>query len=179
MEPKLIIWIIGIILYFWVKSRKASTTQNPEENTPRQPGKPSAAPMTFEDLLKEIQASKSPDKEQQSPRPPESRKFKSYEEEETYETIQEELPETEYSRETYTSTETYKTYEKAKGEAFHRASLEETMKLENTEMKFSKFAEYQGVKEPTAAEQISADFKNPDTLKKYFIINEVLNRKWT
>jgi hypothetical protein len=179
MEPKLIFWIIGIILYFWIKSRKASSPQNPEENIPRPTGTAPGSPMTFEDLLREIQASKKPVKEQQARRIPEPRPFESYEEEETDESIQEVVPETEYSKESYTSTETFKAYEKAKSEAFQRASLEETMKVENTEVKFSKFAEYQTAKDPSPAEQIYADFRNPDTLKKYFIINEILNKKWT
>jgi hypothetical protein len=175
MEPKVIIWIIGIILYFWIKSRRASASPNPEENLPRPSDKPNVGPMTFEDLLREIQASKNAEKE---PAPSPVKPFQSYEEI-TEETVVETLPETEYSKESFSSGETYKSYERAKTEAFQRASLEETMSLENTDVKYSKFSEYQAIKVPSVADKISADFQDPETLKKYFIINEVLNRKWT
>jgi len=132
-------------------------------------------PMTFEDLLREIQTSKSTERK---PAPEPVKPFQSYEEI-TEETVNENLPETEYSRDTFTSSETYKSYEKAKTEAFQRASLEETMSLASTDLKYSKFSEYQAIKEPSIADKLSADFRDPDTLKKYFIINEVLNRKWT
>jgi hypothetical protein len=177
MEPKVIIWIIGIILYFWIKSRKASSSQSPEENIPRPTNPTSAGPVTFEDLLREIQSSRKPEREP-APTPAPAKPFESYEEV-SEESFRETIPETEYSRDSFSTSETYKSYEKAKSEAFQRASLEDTLKLENTDIKFLKFSEYQATKEPTVAEQISTEFRDPDTLKKYFIVNEVLNRKWT
>jgi hypothetical protein len=174
MEPKVIIWIIGIILYFWIKSRKASSSQNPEENIPRPTNPTSAGPVTFEDLLREIQSSRKTEKEQPSPA---AKPFDSYEED-SDETFSEAIPETEYSRDSFSGSETYKSYEKAKSEAFQRASLEDTLKLENTELKFSRFSEYEASKKSTVADQISTEFRDPETLKKYFIINEILNRKW-
>ncbi|MFZ9981644.1 MAG: hypothetical protein ACO3FI_06420 [Cyclobacteriaceae bacterium] len=174
MEPKLIIWIIGVILYFWIKSRKASTTPNPEDNFPG-PAKPSpGGPVTFEDLLREIQSAKrSAHETTVAP----SNSYKTYEDI-SDESFSESIPEYEYQKDSFSSSDTYKTYEKAKSEAFQRSSLEDTLKLEDTEVKYSKFSEYQILKESTMAEKIAAEFREPDTLKKYFVINEILNRKW-
>jgi len=69
-------------------------------------------------------------------------------------------------------------YEKAKQEAFNRASLEETMKIEDTVVRFGQFKGYQQDKEVNVLAEYVKDLQDPAGFKKAFILSEVLNRKF-
>jgi len=133
-------------------------------------------PMTFEELLREIQASKNP-----SPPPapvtktgykPVKPSFVDYDddiekEEKGLETIS-----------TNNDNRSFELYERAKREAFYRPSLEETMKLEDTVMKYGHFKEYDETSKKSVARDILENFKDPEGFKKAFIMSEILKRKF-
>ena len=176
MEPKLIFWIIGLILYFWIKSRKGSSPAGgPTESSEQSPIPPPGKTITFEDLLREIEATKAPKRPEPQPQPETFDEFdENFEEAEVNETI----PKTEAASQELQKEDVYQTYEKAKSEAFARESLEETLKLENTNVTYTKFKEYQVTENETIAKSIASDFQNSDRLKRAFIMGEILNRKW-
>lgn len=176
MEPKLIFWIIGLILYFWIRSKKSSIPGNtPGDNRDSSPLPAPGKTITFEDLLREIETAKSPKKNEA----PAETVF-DYEEEDLEEAEVEEVKSSaEQTNREFPNDEIYQTYEKAKSDAFARASLEETLKLENTNVTYAKFKEYQVTEKETPASSIADEFKDPDRLKKAFIMGEILNRKWT
>lgn len=74
--------------------------------------------------------------------------------------------------------ETFEAYEKAKMAAFNRASLEETMKLEDTVVKFGQFKGYQQDTPLSVASTYVKDLQDPEGFKKAFILSEILNRKF-
>jgi hypothetical protein len=168
MSLKLIIWIIVGIIYLYSRSRKQSSQQTP---TPPQPGEQDnpSRPVTFEELLKEIQTAKT---SQPAPKP--IAQYTDYEED--LEEKQEVLEKTDY---TYRDQDKiYETYEKAKQEAFHRPSMEETMKLENTVVRFGQFKGYLQEEKPSLAAEFAKDLRDPASFRKAFILSEILNRKF-
>ena len=52
----------------------------------------------------------------------------------------------------------YETYENAKKEAFNKASLEETMHVEDTVVKYGRFKEFNKEEVPTVASTIAKEF---------------------
>ncbi|MCW5911166.1 MAG: hypothetical protein KIT62_08840, partial [Cyclobacteriaceae bacterium] len=127
-------------------------------------------PISFEDLLREIQASKAP-----QPKPlvqPKQVEYVDYDDE-----IEEEikpLKKPDYR----TEDEIYATYEKAKSEAFNRASLEETMHLEDTVVSYEKFKGYKRERKVAPAVDYIKELRNPSSFKRAFILSEVLSRRF-
>ena len=72
----------------------------------------------------------------------------------------------------------YDTYENAKIQAFNRASLEETLKLEDTDMKFGKFKVFEEEDQTNYLNDYLKDLKDPDGFKKAFVLSEVLQRRY-
>ena len=130
-------------------------------------------PVTFEELLREIQGSKQPNQETKPLEP--AKPIKSYRTD-----YDEQLEEEEEDLETIPASDdrSYEVYEKAKQDAFHRPSLEETMKLEDTVMKYSHFKGYDEASQPSLAKEILKEFKDPEGFKKAFIMSEILKRKF-
>jgi hypothetical protein len=83
---------------------------------------------------------------------------------------------TDYNQRDYDKT--VETYEKAKQSAFNRLSLEETMKVEDTMVRFGQFKGYQQDTEVNVLAEYVKDLKDPAGFKKAFILSEVLNRKF-
>jgi hypothetical protein len=174
----LIIVVVTIIVrVFKSAQKKADTTAESRSNPDYAPEK---KPMSFDELLREIQAAKNPEpqpgRQQQSRQIQQSKPIQSYEidydddlkdEEQDLETI----PKNEYNR-------SYEVYEKAKTNAFSRKSLEETMKLEDVDMNFSHFKGYEEAQKPGMGSEILRDFKDPEGFKKAFIMSEILKRKF-
>lgn len=117
-----------------------------------------AKPVSFEDLLREIIEAKEP------------------------QPVEEAKPAFGYEAEVedydyYKEDETLKIYEKAKQEAFNRASLEETSSLDDTKVSYEHFRNYE-ISSPTSrAGAIANEIKRPEGLKKAVILSEILNRK--
>ncbi|MFM7328991.1 MAG: hypothetical protein ACKORJ_10765 [Bacteroidota bacterium] len=170
MDLKVIIWIIGLLIYFYAQSKKGKK-QAPEVEEPSSQPRP-GKPITFEDLLREIQQSRQPDP---VPPPTTSR---------TPEVIdyEEEIPE---EAEPIEVVPTYKrqeevtaVYEEAKRAAFQRASLEETVKLKEIPTQPGKFKGYEQDSRPAFAASIAEDLRSPESVRKAFILSEVLNRRF-
>ena len=78
----------------------------------------------------------------------------------------------------YANDKIYETYENAKKAAFSRASLEETMKVEDTEVKFNQFKEYSKKEGKGLASQYAKELQNPKSFKRAMILSEILNKRF-
>jgi hypothetical protein len=167
------IWLIVIIVTFIARAKK----KKPEGDTTTFGGEPvdrrtnpADKPISFEDLLREIQASKAP---QPIPVTQKKQEYVDYDDELEEEAVAERI---DYSKRDQDNT--FQTYEKAKQEAFNRASLEETMKIEDTVVRFGQFKGYQQDTEVNVLAEYVKDLQDPNGFRKAFILSEVLNRKF-
>jgi hypothetical protein len=71
----------------------------------------------------------------------------------------------------------YSAYEEAKWKDYTKGTLEDTLKLENVDMRYSKFKEFEDVKRESFLDQFTSDLKNTDGLKRAFVLSEILTRK--
>ena len=174
------IWLAIIVITFIARARKKNEQPpqrpNPRspERQPRQPAnfpEPVDRPVTFEELLREIQAAKNPKPVlQQKPQ-----EVVDYDDD-----LEEEYKEPKrVDYDLNRDDKVYEIYEQSKKEAFFRPSLEETMKLEDTNVTYSKFDEYKQP-ETNRGELLSylKDMKDPRGLKKAFVMSEILKRKF-
>ncbi|MBS1558752.1 MAG: hypothetical protein JST69_08475 [Bacteroidetes bacterium] len=164
LNLKVIFWIIVGIVYIITKMRGKPATP---PSAPPEPGHEPEKGLTFEELLREIQGTKQPAPPiQPTPAMDEA------------EDIEEEKPieQVDYSYRDHDKI--YETYEKAKQEAFLRPSMEETMKLENTIVRFGQFKNYVVEEQLSLAAQYARDLRNPDDFKKALILSEILNRRF-
>jgi len=168
MSIKIIFWIIVGVLYLITQMRKKAepSTSTPKSN-PREP-ETFDKPLTFDELLREIQTAKNP-----KPQPvPVTTDYVDYDDE-----IEEDAKPFEkvnYQKED----KIYETYEKAKQEAFAKSSMEETLKLENTIVRFGQFKSYAQEEKPSLAAEFANDLRDPNNFRKAFILSEVLNRRF-
>ena len=171
-ELKIIIWVIIGIIYLISRFRK-----KPATDAPRRPVEniPEDKPVSFEDLLREIQSAKA---QKQKPEPvlvPEP-EFKAEDYDDDLKEEEEPLEKTDY---TYRNQDSiYETYEKAKQEAFFRPSMEETLKLENTIVRFGQFKGYEQQSRPSLAREYGKELKDPSKFRKAFILSEILSRRF-
>lgn len=169
MDIQFWIWVIIIVITLIARATKKKAPQGPspfdtatgEENT---------KPVSFEDLLREIQAAKAP---KPVPQPAKSYDFEDYDD-----NLEDEIKPVERPNFNYNDDQIYETYEKAKSEAFNKASLEETMRVEDTVVRFAQFKGYQQVEESNSLNQYVQELKDPNGFKKAFIMSEILNRKF-
>jgi hypothetical protein len=188
MDLQFWIWLIAIVAMFLARAmRKSPKTSDPAGEQKRQTDYDDSSgnkPMTFEELLREIQQSKTP-----APSRPEiTRPFesgppiRSAPPQRSYETdYDDDLRDEEQDLETIPATRENRSteiYEQAKLEAFHRKSLEETMNLESTDLTFSHFKGYEEAPKNKAAGAILKEFSDPEGFKKAFIMSEILKRKF-
>ena len=178
-------WIIYLIaaLYFIFRSRKKNAPTPDTDFKPFESGEPpsnspSSKPITFEDLLREIQQSKTPTKPEIKSQPVKEvftqPKYVDYDDDIPEEA--KDLEEVEYDYRN--QDEIYETYEKAKREAFLKPSYDETANVNDTDVKFGHFKEYDVEKHPSLAENLAKDLQNPENFKKAFILSEILNRRY-
>lgn len=168
------IWIYVIlgIVYLIGKARKKpeqAPTQQRRQSEGGYTTDTGPKPLSFEDLLREITEAK-----QTSPSPMQrpAQEFQDYDDE-LQEEIEPERPDYDYRKQ-----ETYQTFEQSKYEAFNRLSYEETMKLDDTDVKFGKFQAFEEDTKPSIAAQIAEDFADMDKVKRAFIMSEIFNRKY-
>ena len=172
--------IIGII-YLVSRLRKKQAEQPPEpsQSLPKRDEEVPERPMTFEELLREItegKTEKKPEPIAPSRRPVYEQKTQEATQEVIPETEIDDLEEVEYD---YKKQDTiYEKYEEAKRQAFQRASLEETMTLGQTDMKFGKFKEFETKSNLDLLSAYLSDFKDPEGLKKAIVMSEILKRKF-
>lgn len=167
MSIKIIFWIIVGILYFITQIRKKAepprSTPKPNSTEPETFDKP----LTFDELLREIQTAKTP-----KPQPITVTEYVDYDDE-----IEEDakpFERVDYQKED----KIYETYEKAKQEAFVKPSMEETLKLENTIIRFGQFKNYAQEEKPSLAAEFANDLRDPNNFRKAFILSEILNRRF-
>lgn len=177
MDIQFWVWLIVIVITLIARANK----KKPQPMDQEQREFPNTAtsdtkPVTFEDLLREIQASKSP-----KPKPvsvaPKQVSSSQYDVEDYDDNLAEEnksLERTDY----YANDKFYETYENAKKAAFSRASLEETMKVEDTEVKFNQFKEYSKKEGQSLASEYANELKNPKNFKRAIILSEILNKRF-
>ena len=168
--------IIGVI-YLVSRGLKKKANQSPgpvdanEEkpfsSTRHEGNKPKQ--LSFEDLLKEITESKQ--QQQQQPREEPVVDYDDNLEEE-----EKDLEDVEYDYRK--QNKTYEIYEEAKKQAFHRPSLEETMKIQDTVVSFGKFKEFEKRAETNLAAEYLNEFHDPDGIKKAVVMSEILKRKF-
>ena len=188
MDSRFWLWVIIAVvslIFNMVKKKRERDAKAapkapfpPSSATSGNPSKP--APMSFEELLAEIQGNRKQDKppETLKPVPVETTQYtvKDYDDEAIAESNRKEKAASKYDYRK--DDEIYAVYEKAKQQAFTRPSLEETMKLSDTQMKFGAFAKYQKRTVSGMAAEIAKDFRNPSTFRKAFIMNEILQRRF-
>jgi hypothetical protein len=171
--------IIGVIVFLSrvLKSKEPQPGKNTEHSAPEayreanrpQTGKP--APLTFEELLKEITEAKQPQKPVYQPQ----RRRVDYDEVIKSEEQDLETVETDYRNK---DKQFYNTYEEAKRQAFERPSLEETMNVRNTVMDYGKFKAFDKAVERDLLAGYTKDLQDPEGLKKAFVLSEILNKKF-
>jgi hypothetical protein len=177
MDIQFWVWLIVIVITLIARANKKKPQSfDSEQRDLSDTSSADTKPVTFEDLLREIQASKSP-----KPKPPVSIPkavpSRQYDFEDYDDNLGEEtksLEQTNY----YNNDKIYETYENAKQAAFSRASLEETMKVEDTEVKFNQFKEYSKTEGKGLAAEYAKELKNPQTFKRALILNEILNKRF-
>ena len=169
-EIKIIIWIVLGVIYLSSRARKKSTP----DSTPRPVEDYSEEkPVTFEELLKEIQGAKVAKAQPKAVIEPVGEYQARYDE-----NLKKEEPPLENTDYNYKDQDTiYETYEKAKQEAFHRPSMEETLKLENTIVRFGQFKGYEQQTRPSLAREYGKDLQDRNNFRKAFILSEILNKR--
>ncbi len=128
--------------------------------------------LTFEELLREITEVKAPVKPVFQPTQSE---FVDYDDD-----LKEEEQDLEDVSGDYRKKDKayYDTYEEAKRQAFSRPSLEETLKLKDTDMTFGKFKVFEEDAQSNVLNDYLKELKDPDGFKKAFVLSEVLQRRY-
>ena len=181
-DYKWVIYLVLGLIYFFAKGRKKPKQQEDRQRD-NSPTVPAEKPISFEDLLREIQTAKTP-KQPEPHRPvvvskpsyetPSYPKYDDYDDD-----LKDEKKVLEDVNYDYRKKDNiYDVYEKAKVAAFQRPSLEETMKVQDTVVRFGQFKEYQKEETPSLASLIANDFHNPENIRKAFVMSEILRRKY-
>lgn len=184
------IWIYVIIGAIYVLSRLRKRPDQPEQDSghgapPRRDESesrtsPPQRQLTFEELLREITEGKQEEaKPVYQPKPayvaPKPQPvYVDYDDD-----LKDEAEDLEDVNYDYRKqNKTYETYEEAKRQAFNRPSLEETMKIEDTVVKFSKFKVFEEQKGRNLLEEYTRDLQDPEGFKKALVLSEILNRRF-
>jgi hypothetical protein len=171
-EIKIIIWIVLGIIYLVSRARKKPTpdiSPKPAEDYTED------KPLTFEELLKEIQTAKAP-KAQPQPVIEPVKDYQTVDYADNLKGEEQPLEDTNYNYKDHDTI--YDTYEKAKQEAFARPSMQETLKLENTIVRFGQFKGYEQQIRPSLAREYGKELQDVTNFRKAFILSEILNRKY-
>ncbi len=177
MDIQFWIWLIVIVITLIARAnKKKGQPFNPEQKEMPNAPEDQTKPVSFEDLLREIQASKLP-----KPTPaiqlPKQTVPKQYDFEDYDDNLEEEgksLENTSYNA----SDSIYETYENAKKTAFSRASLEDTMKVDDTKVTFGQFKEFSKKDSQSLASEYAKELKNPRNFKRALILSEILNKRY-
>jgi hypothetical protein len=173
-DIKIIVWIVIGLIYLFSRRKKAAEAPPPSrrEEPEEEPAQPRSAPKSFEELLREIEGMKQP-----APPPPPVRRYEpvvDYDEE-----IPNEEQDLEEIKPSYRSDdEIYKTYQKAKEQAFERPSLEETVKLSDTIVRFKQFKGYEKGTQRNLLGEYLKELRDPHGFKKAFVMSEILKRRF-
>jgi hypothetical protein len=196
-------WLYVIIGVIYLISRLAKKPANPTDFPDYGPEKPvpgagSRQPstqkgevereLTFEELLREITEGKvakepyKPAKEQRQ-KPVEEyersleeefRRDVSYEEE----VVREDRGLEDVKYDHRKDDKAVKAYDEAKRQAFLRPSLEETMDIGATDMKFGRFKEFEQAERQDLLQHYLGNLKDAESWKKAIVVSEILKRKF-
>lgn len=188
-ELKILFWIIIGLVYLFSRRKKkpepqaspGRTVETDQEYDAPSPNKP----LTFEELLREIQGGKKPEQTpptlsspQSYNRPPAKREWEKepvdYDDDLAEE--RKDLEDTNYDYRKHDKI--YEIYDNAAKQAFNRPSLEETMKLEDTIVRFKPSKGYETMSKPHLTEDLLKELKDPKGFRKAFILSEILNRRF-
>lgn len=172
-----IIGIVYLLSRLLKKRPEESKSQQmpPPKPTPRAPQPaPASSPqksLTFEELLQEIATQK-----QQKPVPSQPRPVAKYTPQQPVDDEAKDLEDVNYDYRQHDKV--YETYEEAKRQAFNRPSLEETMRVEDTVVKFGKFKAFEQETERDLMAEYLKEFQDPKGFRKAFVMSEILQRKF-
>src|SRR5690606_11263072 len=165
MDEKFWIYIIIGVIYMIsriLKKPAGKSTETPKQSPPKperryetpteqRPSAPTAKPMTFEELLREISDTRTPPKQE----------YVDYDDNLPEEA--QDLEEVEYD---YRKKDRiYDVYDERKRQAFARPSLEETMHVEDTVMKYGKFKAFEIAERKVKSDYLTA-LNDPEGLRK-------------
>lgn len=178
-DLKVILWIvIGLIYLFARKKKKEPEPQRRSRPVDQEEvqEEPRPVPKTFEELLREIEGTKQPVPAPMARKP--EPVVVDYDEEipSQREDYDENIPD--YRKDYQKEDQIYQVYEQAKAQAFSRPSLEETVKLEDTIVRFKQFKGYEKDTRRTDVGAILKEFRDPQGFKKAFIMSEILKPKF-
>lgn len=177
------LWLYVIIGIVYLLSRLLKKRPDESKSQPMPPPKPAprATPqapastpqksLTFEELLQEIATQK-----QQKPAPSQPRPVAKYTPQQRVDDEAEDLEDVNYDYRQHDKV--YETYEEAKRQAFNRPSLEETMRVEDTVVKFGKFKAFEQATERDLMAEYLKEFQDPEGFRKAFVMSEILQRKF-
>lgn len=177
MEPKIWIYIVVILIYAVRWAMKRAGQQSVDKSNDQRPSQASddvptissgkTRPLTFEELLKEITENKKVNQPQPT--------YVDYDD-----NIGDEIDDLEViPTRQQTQQRVYREYETSKNEAFNRLSLEETTKLEDTDVKFGKFSAFKlDEGRNVILEEYIRDFRDPEGFKKALVMSEILKTKF-
>lgn len=172
-ELKIIFWIVIGLVYLFARRKKPQEEppkrRSPVSTTEQDVSEPTK-PMSFEELLREIQGVKKEVPVKTVDRPPVKRDQEYSESSEG----EKQLEDTQYNYRDHDRI--YDIYEEATKQAFVRPSLEETSSLDDTIVRFKEFKAYDTQNKRNLAEEFYQDLKNPKGFKKAFIMSEILKR---
>jgi hypothetical protein len=179
MDIQFWVWLIVIVITLIARaSKKKPQPFDSDQGQSQDTTAETTRPVSFEDLLREIQAAKAPKQKPAVPvQVPKQVAPSKYDFEDYDDNLGEEsksLERTDY----YADDKIYDTYENAKKAAFSRASLEDTMKVEDTEVRFNQFKEYSKKEGKGLASQYAKELQNPQSFKRALILSEILNKRF-
>jgi hypothetical protein len=185
MEKMLVYAIIGIVYFVFSRLTKKKEQQpndipnyephsKPQQTTTSKPKQ-----LTFEELLKEITESKQPEKPVYETKKPVYQTIPQTRRIDYDDDLKEEEKDLEDVEYDYRKKDNiYNVYEQAKSQAFVKPSLEETMKVKDTVVKFGKFKAFERETKRNLLEEYTKSFRDPEGLKKAVVMSEILNRKF-
>jgi hypothetical protein len=174
-DIKIILWIVIGLIYLFSRRKKAEKppVRQPSRSDEQPAEEAMPIPKSFEELLREIEGSKIP-----APAPRMERRLEPEPEVVDYDDNLGEERQEEPKRDYQKEDRIYQVYEEAKSQAFERPSLEETIKLEDTIVRFKQFKGYEKEVQKNEAHEFLQELRNPQGFRKAFVLSEILKRKF-
>lgn len=181
MDTQFWIWLIIVVITLLARGLKKKSPPERRrsesyDDHEQESSQPSTQPMSFEDLLREIQASKAPRQPEPAPKsiPEPQTQYVDYDDDIAEEEQDLEKVDYDYKKED----NIYQVYEDAKNQAFMRPSMEEeNSNLSSKAITFEHFKRYD-VQQKGPTFDFLAELKDPEGFKKAFIMSEILSRKY-
>jgi hypothetical protein len=187
MEAKYWFYIIVggvyVLSRFLKKPETPAADMDPKDSNnrnrrPNNAGQEKPKALTFEELLQQITEAKQAPKPAPvlASRPVAETQYREFDYDDDLKDEAEDLEDikTDYKKEN----KVFETYEEGKRSAFNRRSLEETLNVQNTDMKFGKFKAFEIGTQRNLLEEYTKQFQDPEGLRKAIVMSEILNRKF-